>query len=335
MEAKRTALLLNVLLLVGCHRVALPGEGGIEIVFSIQGEETRTIGTDGECAVEDWALLLYKNGRLIEAGTSESGSAITKTLAAGGYTAFAVVNPPTSFDPENYPKLSFLTSEESALRDNSPGRLVMFGSRSFTVPVPNGRTQMIGVDRLVCKAEIQKISVDFTDPLLATRTFILKGIYLTNCYGISRFDEDFEPEEILSNAFAWHNRMGFQTDADINDLLAETDLNAFITSGRPHVQEHSFYYYPNPLPETMDNRSGIWIRRLTRLVIEAEIGERTYYYTITLPVSERNKTYIIEEAVIRKLGSRDPEMEEPGSIDVVFRASVEDWSPEYNVTENS
>ena len=85
----------------------------------------------------------------------------------------------------------------------------------------------------------------------------------------------------------------------------------------------------------MDNRSGIWIRRLTRLVIEAEIGERTYYYTITLPVSERNKTYIIEEAVIRKLGSRDPEMEEPGSIDVVFRASVEDWPPEYNVTENS
>lgn len=335
MEAKCTALLLNVLLLVGCHHVALPGEGGFEVVFSIQGEETRMTRTDGECAVENWALLLYKDGRLIEAGTLDSGSAIRKTLAAGGYTAFAVVNPPMSFDPEDYPKLSFLTSEESALRDNAPGRLVMFGSRSFTVPVPYGQTQRIDVDRLVCKAGIQKISVDFTNPLLADRPFILKGIYLTNCYGISRFEEDLEPEEILSNASAWYNRMGFQTDADIDDLLAETNLNTSITSGRPHVQEHSFYYYPNPLPETMDNRSRIWIRRLTRLVIETEIGERTYYYTITLPISERNKTYIIKEAIIRKLGSRDPEMEEPGSIDVVFRTSEEDWSPEYNVTENS
>ena len=31
----------------------------------------------------------------------------------------------------------------------------------------------------------------------------------------------------------------------------------------------------------------------------------------------------------------DPETDEPGSIDVVFRTETDDWSPEYNVTENS
>ena len=78
MEAKRTALLLSIFLLAGCHRAALPEEGGVEVVFSILGEETRVTGTDGERAVDNWALLLYRDGRLVEAGTSDSGAAIRK-----------------------------------------------------------------------------------------------------------------------------------------------------------------------------------------------------------------------------------------------------------------
>ena len=335
MKAKRTVLLLSIFLLAGCHRAALPGEGGVEVVFSILGEETRMTGTDGERAVDNWALLLYKDGILVEAGTSDSGSAIRKRLAAGDYTAFAIVNPPVSFVPDGYPELSSLTVAESALRENTAGRLVMAGSKTITVPVPDGGTQRIGVDRLVCKAGIRKISVGFSDPILAARPFVLKGLYLTNCYGKSRYGSDWEEADIVSEATLWHNRMGFHSDDTVNGLLAETSLDIPITAHTPHIQEHSFYYYPNPIPETLDNRSGTWTRRRTRLVLEAEIGGRTYYYTVTLPVSQRNKTYYIEEAVIRKLGSRDPERDEPGAIDVVFRSSEEDWSPEYNVTENS
>jgi hypothetical protein len=50
---------------------------------------------------------------------------------------------------------------------------------------------------------------------------------------------------------------------------------------------------------------------------------------------QRNKTYIIEEAIIRKLGSNDPEKDEPGSIDVVYETSVSDWDPAFTVQENS
>ena len=335
MKAKRTALLLGFFLLAGCHRAALPGEGGVEVVFSVLGEETRVTGTDAERAVDNWALLLYRDGRLVEAGTSDSGSSIRKKLAAGDYTAFAVVNPPASFVPSGFPVLSSLEAAESALRDNTPGRLVMAGSRTVTVPVPDGGTQQIGVDRLVCKAGIRKISVGFTDPILAARPFVLKGIYLTNCYGKSRYGNDFEPADIVSDAGFWHNRMGYHSEGAVDGLLAKTSLDIPITAEKPDVQEHCFYYYPNPLPETLDNRSETWTRRRTRLVIEAEIGGRTYYYPITLPASQRNKTYLIEEAVIRRLGSKDPEKDEPGAIDVVFRTDTDDWSPEYNVTENS
>ena len=294
MKTRLTALLGGLLLLGGCHRAAPPGPGNVEVVFSVLGEATRGTGTAGEAAVDSWTLLLYRDGRLAEAGTSSSGSAIRKTLPAGGYMAFAVVNPPPSFDPAGFPDPGALAGAESALGDNAPGRLVMAGSRSVTVPVPDGSVQRIGVDRLVCKAGIRKVAVQFTDPGLAARPFRLKGIYLTNCYGKSRYGSDWTAEGILSDASAWHNRMGFHSEAGVDGLLAETGLDIPVTADRP-----------------------------------------PYYYPVTLPESQRNRTYLIEEAVIRSLGSLDPERDEPGALDITFSTSPDDWSPTFNVTETS
>lgn len=335
MKANRTALLGVLLLLGGCHRAAPPAPGSVEVVFSVLGETTRATGTGGEAAVDGWALLLYRDGRLAEAGTSSSGSAIRKTLPPGDYTACAVVNPPASFDPAGFATPDALAGAESALGDNAPGHLVMAGRRSVAVPVPDGSVQRIGVDRLVCKAGLRKVSVQFADPALAARPFRLRGIYLTNCYGRSRYGSDWTVEEILPDASAWHNRMGFRSDAAVDALLSETGLDIHVTADRPHTQEHSFYFYPNPLPASLDTRSGTWTRRRTRLVLEAQIGDRTYYYSVTLPESQRNKTYLIEEAVIRDLGSLDPEKDEPGAVDVTFSTSTDDWSPVYQVTETT
>ena len=332
---KRTVLIVGALVLAGCDRATSPLPGDVEVVFSVAGETTRVTGTAGEAAVDDWALLLFRDGRLAEAGTSDSGAAIRKTLAAGEYMAFAVVNPPAGFALAEYLTPEALAGAESALGDNAPGRLVLAGSRTVTVPVPDGATQRIGVDRLVSKVGIRKISVAFTNPELAALPFRLKGIYLTNCYGISRYGSDWSTEDIRSDAPLWHNQMGFRSEIGIDELLAETGLDIPVKADLPHTQEHSFYFYPNPLPESLDSRSGTWTQRRTRLVLEARIGERTYYYPITLPSSQRNRTYLIEEAVIRKLGSTDPEKDEPGAINVTFSAVTDEWATEYNVTENT
>ena len=332
---KYKVLIVSALVLAGCDQAAPPGPGGVEVVFSVTGETTRLTGTAGEASVDDWALLLYRDGRLTDAGASDSGAAIRKTLQTGAYTAFAVVNPPAGFALAEYLTPEALAGAESALSDNAPGRLVMAGSRTVTVPAPDAATQRIGVDRLVSKAGIRKISVAFTNPELAVLPFRLKGIYLTNCFGKSRYGSDWSADEIHSDATWWHNRMGFHSETGVDGLLAETGLDIPITSDRPHTQEHSFYFYPNPLPESLDTRSGTWTRRRTRLVLETRIGERTYYYPITLPSSQRNRTYLIEEAIIRKLGSTDPEKDEPGAIDVTFSAASDAWAPEYTVTENT
>ena len=335
MKAKHSVLMASLLVLAGCDRAMPPGPAPVEVVFSILGDGTRATDTAGEAAVDDWTLLLYRDGRLVEAGASDSGAAIKKTLTEGDYLAFAIVNPPASFRAEDYPALRDLEQAESHLRDNEPGRLVMAGSRTVSVPVPDGSTQRIGVDRLVCKAGIQKVSVQFSDPVLASLPFRLKAIYLTNCYGASCYGGDMGVESILSNAAAWYNRMGFQSDSDVDGLLSEPHVDATLTKDKPHTQEHHFYFYPNPIPEALDSRTGTWARRRTRLVLEAQIGERTYYYAVTLPPSQRNKTYLIEEAVIRKPGSQDPEEDVPGVVDVVFRTETDDWSPEYKVNENA
>ena len=332
---KHTVLIVGALILAGCDWVASPSPGDVEVVFSVTGETTRVTGTAGEATVDDWALLLYRDGRLSEAGTSVSGAAIRKTLPAGEYTAFAVVNPPAGFALAEFLTPEALAGAESALGDNAPGRLVMAGSRTVTVPVPDGETQRIGVDRLVSKAGIRKISVAFTNQELAALPFRLKGIYLTNCYGKSRYGSDWSANDIRSDATLWYNRMGFHSETGVDGLLAETGLDIPVTSDHPHTQEHSFYFYPNPLPESLDTQSGTWSRRRTRLVLETRIGERTFYYPITLPSSQRNRTYLIEEAIIRKLGSADPEKDEPGSIDVTFSAVSDAWAPGYTVTENT
>ena len=87
MEARITALLGSLLILGGCHRAAQPGPGSVEVVFSVLGEAVRATGTAGEAAVDSWTLLLYRDGRLAEAGAlaivrPEDGA--TFSLVPGG-----------------------------------------------------------------------------------------------------------------------------------------------------------------------------------------------------------------------------------------------------------
>ena len=326
-------LLPGLLLLAGCRGTVGDPSEKVDITFSILEADTRTTVTSGERSVDRWTLMLFREGRLIDVETSGSNSPIQCSLEAGSYSAYAIANPPSSFRPEAYSSFAKFSQAESDLRDNSLSQLVMFGNRTISVSSQNDRPQTIGVDRLVAKVGIRKISIDFTDPVLQAKTFRLKAIYLTNCYGKTHLKSDENASEMDSDASCWYNRMGFHSDAGVDALLADQGIDILITSSAPHVQEHHFYCYPNQTEQ--DSRSGSWSVRHTRLVLEADISGKTYFYPITLPTMQRNKTYIVEEAIIRNLGSSDPEKDEPGSIDVVFDTSTGDWNPEYTVHENS
>lgn len=333
MKARLTALIAGFLLVVGCNQETLQKPTPVEIVFSVLGDETRLTNPEGETAIHNWTLLLYQDGKLVDAGASDYGTPIKKTLLEGTYTAFAVVNPPGDFKPESYSTILDLEQEHADLGDNAPGQLMMIGSR--IVSVPSNETQLINVNRLVCKVRIRKISVHFDNPALANKSFILKGLFLTNCYGWSRLGSDWDASELRSDVSLWYNRMAFNSNEDVNNLLSEMDINASVTIDNPHTQEHHFYFFPNPLPENLDTHNKTWTRRRTRLVLETVMGNRTWYYSVTLPSSIRNRTYVIEEAIIREPGSLDPEQDMPGAIDFIFSTATEDWSPAFSVNENT
>lgn len=333
---------LSVLLAAGflfpsCGK-SVPDPERIRMTFSIENSgvtRVTSVSSSNEKKVENWALLLFRDGKTAGSGTSSSSAGITLNLEPGIYTACAVVNPPASFRPESVEGPDELEKKGIDLSDNAPDRFVMFGSRSVNVQAANGSTQTILVDRLVCKAGVRKITVDFSQPSLAQREFVLKAVYLTNCYREGMLGKDPAYPDLRQDASSWSNRMGFSSDRQTDALLADTDIDTPVTRNKPYGKAHCFYCLPNPVPENQDSRSGIWTVRRTRLVLEALIDGETRYWPVTLPVMERNKTYIADEIIIRSPGSTNPEETAPASVEAVFSASADDWSPLFDINETS
>ena len=79
----------------------------------------------------------------------------------------------------------------------------------------------------------------------------------------------------------------------------------------PYETPHHFYCLPNNT------------NTKTRLVIEALIGDRTYYYPITLEEVESNKSYSYN-VTLRHLGTDSPDQPlEYGDVD--FALEVTPW----------
>ena len=340
----KTILLLTAAAMGSACRtvpVPAPDERPVKVTFSILGPDGGTrLTTDNpqqESAVLHWALLLFRDGGLVDFGTSRSAGSITRELVAGRYTACAVVNyPEDTFHPETVRTVQELEGTVTDLGDNALPGLVMTGQRNLLIPEETGTgVQTIPVDRLVFKAGIRKITVRMEDPLLAARPFVLRAVYLTNCPRKSRYGSDASLPD-LSGELSWANRMGHQADPSVDRLLSDTGIDAAIPADASHPVPHFFYGYPNPVGADGDSRSrAAWSPRSTRIVIEASVGGRTCYYPVTLPATARNRTYIAEEAVIRGLGSPDPEEDIPGVIEIVFSASTEEWGPVYPINEQS
>ena len=98
--------------------------------------------------------------------------------------------------------------------------------------------------------------------------------------------------------------------------------------------ENAMYAYPNPTQsDNLEGSTGMykgpeggpWSIRPTRLVIEATLDGQLYYYPITLPSLEYNKSYEISNLVITRPGSDDPDMPVVG-FDVPFHITVNDWT---------
>lgn len=319
-------LLAGALTMTACQGTEPTVPEPVRITFSAT-DATRA-DADGSSGIRRWALLLFRDGRLADYGLSASAEPITRTVQAAAYTAFAVANyPEDGFRPDSFRQLADLTERTVDLADQHPDAPVMCGRTDLVLPVGASGVQPIGVDRLVCRAGIRKVSVDFTDPTLAAQEFVLKSIFLTNCVRAIRYGSDFAPNDLPDAESSWYNRMGLTTEAP--GILAVRGIDTVISPARPYTVPHFFLYYPNPLTEAQDTRSKTWSSRCTRMVLEAQVGNRTCFYPITLPDLRRNQSCIADEVIIRRLGSPDPEQAVPDALEIIFSTTVQPWEQQH------
>lgn len=306
----------------------------VTVLFSASGGEgtkVTAVREAAETAIRNWALFAFdtETGWYRYESVALGGGALPMQLRAGRtYTVYAVANYPDSgigaFTPSAVRTPADITGAIAYLGDNGPGALLMCGSTTVTPQpaaydpeapgevIPERRS--ISVRRLVSRVDLRGLGVDFSGkPTLASKTFTLRRVFITNAYRTTRYGSDYTFSELSPTRSAWYNSGGWHRgespEAGMDALLGDGPIGVAVSSAAPYTVTHSFYPFPNPTPAGEDIRTmEAWTRRCTRLVVEAALGEDIVYYAINVPSMVRNRIYAASSVVIHGRGSNDPEV---------------------------
>lgn len=305
------------------------------------------VSESDESRIERWAYWVFNEaGWAIKCGTGDSSLHKDVTLMTGTYSIVVLVNYPPS-GTWGIPVRAGITKTAllgrlSEISSNTNNCFVMEGEQTVTITEGAVSPIEVKVARLVSKVGVRRISVNYTNTRLNSKTTILRGIYLTNLYRTTRYGSDYTATELDATRSSWYNSMGWhrwdaeQVNSAIDALVGDIGLSTTISTVSPHTQAHYFYCYPNPSrPENDTHDTSLWSVRSTRLIIETEVDGESFYYQVQLPAMKRNTPYVAAEVVIRDLGSSDPEEFIPGSLDVILSTEVAGWEGSYAVTEES
>ena len=262
---------------------------------------------ENESKVGNLQVYVFNDGRLED--YRDAGEAMTAQLTAtsGQRTVWALVNAPSIKDVSTESELKALVSK---LSENKTDGFVMSGST--TQELKDGGTVPVTVKRIVSRVSIKKISTDF-QYALAQETLTVDGIYLINVAADNNYAADGTPA-------AWVNQLGHKDNG--YDTFLYDKVGASVQNSKAYEKEHVFYPYPNPTEK--DTYDATWTPRHTMLVVEVTFENKKGYYPVVLPVLERNKTYVIDEMVIRhRPGDVPYQPLETG--DATVQITVNDW----------
>ena len=272
-----------------------------ELTVGICGAMTKATGvtTDNEAKVNKLQIFVFRGDDLDAYASVENAKELTLSCTAGEREVYALVNAP---DYSSVPGKAALLAKVSELSANTLTNFEMVGSKSVTLPQTG--TVSIDVNRIASRVVLKKITRNFTSAALQALDFTVDAIYLVNVAGNTSYDLTAAPS-------TWYNVA--ENKGELASLLADTPA-APIAQGQAYDTDHTFYAYPNDLAVNA-----------TRIVIETTLGTSKYYYPINLPEMAANKSYEIEEVVLTRPGSDNPD--EPVSFaDATFSINVIDWT---------
>lgn len=279
------------------------------LTVGVCGNATKStsISAENEVKVENLQVFVFAGDLLDAYGSVDNSSSITLSCTSGERNVYAVVNAP---DLSSIATLSALKAATSQLSNNG-STFEMVGNVSVTLPQSSSVT--IPVDRIVSRVIVKKITRAFKSSALANLDFSVDAIYITNVAGDINYGLDADPT-------VWYNKMGYQSE--ITELSYDA-VGQSLSNNSSYEKEHGYYAYPNSTDT--DAYAGTWSARHTRLVIEVTLDGTTYYYPITLPALENNKSYEIEEVTLTRPGSDHPD--KPVTYeDCTFILDIQDWT---------
>ncbi len=270
--------------------------------------KSTTITAANEIQVNNLQVFVFRGDALDAYASVNDDDELTVSCTAGERQVYALVNCPNLSAVSTK---TALLATSSLLSGNSGTSFQMIGHQD-EVDLPEDSPVTIDVHRLAARVVIKKISRAFTVAALAAKTFTIDQIFLINVAGDINIGETATPSVWLNKRAYNSEQAAFTYDAPAASLANNASYSTV----------HNFYAYPNP---SSDSETETWSARHTRLVVKATLGTDVYYYPITLPVLESNKSYEIEELILTRPGSDNPD--KPVSFqDCTFQINVVGWT---------
>ena len=268
--------------------------------------KSTTITADDEVKVNNLQVFVFRGDALDAYGVADNASTVTVSCTKGNREVYAVVNAP---DLKDIATKTDLLAAKSALSDNDESNFVMIGKTN--ADLPSELPVNVEVDRIVSKVVLKTVNRAFTSAALAALNFSIDEIFITNVAGDVNYG-------LTDNPLEWYNKMDYNSEMA---MFTHDAPAASVVNEEAYSTQHTFYCYPN---KAADSDATSWSPRRTRLVLKTTLGTDTYYYPVTLPELENNKSYELELTITRP-GSDSPD--NPVSFaDCTFSISVKPWT---------
>jgi len=292
-----------------------------DLTVSVRGGDlvqtkSTTITAANEVQVNNLQVFVFRGDALDAYASVNNDDELTVSCTAGERQVYALVNCP---DLSAVSTKTALLATSSLLSQNSGTSFQMIGHQDG-VDLPGDSPVTIDVHRLAARVVIKKITRAFTAAALAAKSFSIDQIFLINVAGDTNYGETAAPS-------VWFNKQAYASEQAAFTYDAPA---ASLANNASYSTVHSFFAYPNA---SADSDAAVWSPRHTRLVVKATLGTDVYYYPITLPALESNKSYEIEELILTRPGSDDPD--KPVSIqECTFQINVLGWTTVAVADEN-
>ena len=315
----------------GCKKevvASLPARESATISVNISGTPgTRATesGTEAENTINTVDVLVFfaggsYNGRL-DAFGHFTGGPYSVNATTGSRKIYAVVNSPVDLsavgtEAELLAVNAALNTQKSASSQLS--NFTMIGSITHVLTAGINALS-VDVSRFASRVRIGTIKRDFASDALASQSFSVDAVYLSNIVTTSPYSLSLTP---LASDFA--NKLGVTDSA--YDLWAKRSVGSTLADGASvALSGAGNYMYCMPNSIATDSEAAVFEPQNTKVVVECTLDGLKLYYVVPLGAVAANHSYDIAELVLTRPGSADPNSKTEVSA-CTFTINVLPWT---------